>query len=225
MTMTINAEKRKAVGKAYARRMRQEGSLPAVLYGPNIPSTPLTLSKKDIFDILKSEAGENTLFQVKVDSKKRDVMIKDYQQDVVTDELLHVDLVEISMDEYLEVTVPIILTGEAVGVKSEGGFMDFVTRELEVECLPKDIPEEIEVDVSDLHMHQSIKIEELAPPEGVKILSDPQLVVAMVHAPEEEVEEEEEIEEEILAEGEEPEVIGKEEKEEEEAPEEEESKE
>ncbi len=223
MTLNIKAEKRDTAGKADSRRLRKKGSLPAVLYGPNVTSTALILSKKDVFNILKSESGENTLFRIKLDSKNLDVMIKDYQQDVVTDELLHVDLIEIAMDKFLEVTIPLVLVGEAVGVKSEGGFMDFVTRELEVECLPKDIPEEIEVDVTDLHMQQSVKVEELATPEGVKILSDPQLVVAMVHAPEEEVEEEEEGEEEILVEGEEPEVIGKEKKEEEE--EEEESKE
>ena len=224
MTLNIKAEKRDSVGKAHSRRLRRQGHLPAVLYGPNVTSTSLVLSKKDIFNILKSESGENTLFRIKLDSKNLDVMIKDYQQDVVTDELLHVDLIEIAMDKFLEVTIPLVLVGEAVGVKSEGGFMDFVTREVEVECLPKDIPEEIEVDVSELHMHESVKVEELSMPEGVKILSDPQLVVAMVHAPEEEVEEEEEeMEEEILAEGEEPEVIGKEK--EEETPEEEESKE
>ncbi len=224
MTLNIKAEKRETGGKAYARRLRRQGSLPAVLYGPDISNTSLVISKKDIFNILKSESGENTLFQIKLDSKNLDVMIKDYQQNVITDELLHVDLIQIAMDKYLEVTVPLILVGEAVGVKSEGGFMDFVTREVEVECLPKDIPEEIEVDVSELHMNQSVKVEELTIPEGVKVFSDPSQVVAMVHAPEEEVEEEEEIEEELLAEGEEPEVIGRE-KEGEGEEEEEESKE
>jgi large subunit ribosomal protein L25 len=223
MTLNIKAERRETAGKANSRRLRKQGGLPGVLYGPNVDSTSLVLSKKDIFNILKSESGENTLFRIKLDKKNLDVMIKDYQQDVVTDELLHVDLIEIAMDKFLEVTVPLVLVGDAVGVKAEGGFMDFATREVEVECLPKDIPEEIEVDVSELHMHQSVKVEELTTPEGVKILSDPQLVVAMVHAPEEEVEEEE-IEEELLAEGEEPEVIGRE-KEEEEEDEEEERKE
>ncbi len=223
MTLNINAEKRVGGGKGYSRRLRRVGNLPAVLYGPNVSTTPLVLNKKDIFNILKSESGENTLFRIKLNSKSLDVMIKDYQRDVVTDELLHVDLIEIAMDKYLEVEVPLVLVGEAVGVKSEGGFMDFATREIEVECLPKDIPEEIEVDVSQLHMNQSIKVENLVSPPGVKILSDRQLVVAMVHPPEEEeVVEEEEMEEELLAEGEEPEVIGREKEVE---PEEEESKE
>ncbi|MFO7866396.1 MAG: 50S ribosomal protein L25 [Candidatus Aminicenantes bacterium] len=223
MTLNINAEKRVGGGKGYSRRLRRGGNLPAVLYGPNVSTTPLVLNKKDIFNILKSESGENTLFRIKLNSKSLDVMIKDYQRDVVTDELLHVDLIEIAMDKYLEVEVPLVLVGEAVGVKSEGGFMDFATREIEVECLPKDIPEEIEVDVSELHMNQAIKVENLVSPPGVKILSDRQLVVAMVHPPEEEeVVEEEEMEEELLAEGEEPEVIGREKEEE---PEEEESKE
>ncbi|HZX10736.1 MAG TPA: 50S ribosomal protein L25 [Acidobacteriota bacterium] len=222
MTMTVKAEARESVGKNAARRIRSEGRVPAILYGPKTKNIPLVLSKQDIFSILKSERGENTIFKVAFDSKKKNVMIKDYQLDVISDELLHVDLIEIAMREVIEVTVQIVLTGEAVGVKSEGGFVDFQNREVEIKCLPKDIPDQIKVDISDLHLNQSIKIEDLEPPENVEFITDPKTVIAHVMLPEEEEIEEEEIEEELIAEGEEPEVIGEEK---EEAEEEEEKKE
>lgn len=216
MNLTIKAEKRESGGKNFARRIRREGNVPAILYGPGTENVPLVLKKRDLFDILKSETGENTIFQVLYDKDKPDVMIKDYQQDVTTDEILHVDLIHISMDKEIRVTVPIILTGDAVGVKTEGGFVEFVTREVEVECLPNDIPENISVDISELHLNQSIKIEELASIERVKVMSDPNYVIAVVEAmAAEEVVEIEEEEEEIMAEGEQPEVIKKEKAEEE----------
>lgn len=211
MSLTIKAEKRDAGGKNVARRIRREGNVPAILYGPDVENVPLALSKRDIFDILKTETGANTIFQVAFEKDKLEVMIKDYQQDVTTDELLHVDLFRISMEQEIRVSVPIVLTGDAVGVKAEGGFVESATREVEVECLPKDIPENIEVDISALHLNQSLKIEDLAPVEGVKVLSDPQAMIVLIQAPSvEEVAEEVPEEEEIMAEGEQPEVIKKE---------------
>jgi len=109
-------------------------------------------------------------------------MIKEVQTNPANDELLHLDLILIAMDKEIRVTVPFILTGEAVGVKAEGGFVDFVTREIELECLPRAIPEHIMVDISDLHLHQSVKVEEVSPPEGAKWVSDPETVIAMIHA-------------------------------------------
>jgi len=211
MSLTIKAEKRDAGGKNVARRIRREGNVPAILYGPEVENISLLLNKRDIFDILKSETGENTIFQVDLEKDKPEVMIKDYQQDVTTDEILHVDLFRISMDKEIRVTVPIVLTGDPVGVKAEGGFVEFATRDVDVECLPKDIPENIEVDISELHLNQSLKVEDLAQIEGVKMMADPQAVIVMVEAPsvEEEVEEVLE-EEEIMAEGDQPEVIKKE---------------
>ncbi len=211
MSLTIKAEKRDAGGKNVARRIRREGNVPAILYGPDVENVSLALSKRDIFDILKTETGVNTIFQVAFEKDKLEVMIKDYQQDVTTDELLHVDLFRISMEQEIRVSVPIVLTGDAVGVKAEGGFVESATREVEVECLPKDIPENIEVDISALHLNQSLKIEDLAPVEGVKVLSDPQAMIVLIKAPSvEEVVEEAPEEEEIMAEGEQPEVIKKE---------------
>jgi large subunit ribosomal protein L25 len=147
-------------------------------------------------------------------------MIKELQTDPVTDEILHVDLILIAMDKAVRVSVPVVVTGESVGVKTEGGFVDLITREVEVECLPGDIPEHIEVDITDLHLHQSIKIEEMTFPEGVESLGDPQTLVVLIEAPTKEeevvVEAEEEEEVEVMAEGEQPEVIKKEKEEEEE---------
>jgi len=230
MEMTVKAEVRESVGKNAARRLRREGKLPAILYGSKTKNISLVLSKQDMFSILKSGRGENTIFKVAFDSKKKNVMIKDYQLDVITDELLHVDLIEIAMTESIEVTVQIVLTGEAVGVKSEGGFVDFVNREAQVRCLPRDIPDQIEVDISGLHLNQSLKLGDIQPPENVEFITDPKTVIAHIILPEEEeIEVEEEIEEELIAEGEEPEVIGEErgeaEEEKEEKKEEEEKKE
>jgi large subunit ribosomal protein L25 len=213
MKVTIKCEKRENFGKNASRRIRKEGNLPAILYGPNTDNVSLILNKKDFFNILKSESGENTIFKVEFDSDKRDVMIKALQQDVVSDEILHVDLIQIALDKVIRVMVPLVLTGEAAGVKAEGGFVDFVTREVEAECLPKDIPEYIEVDITELHLNQSAKMEVLTEIEGVQFTSDPQMIIALIKAPSavEEIEEEvEEVEEEIISEEEEPEVIKKE---------------
>ena len=217
MSMLIKSEIREGFGKNVSRRIRREGRVPAVLYGPNTDNVALTLDKKDVIAILKSETGENTLFKLAFDSEKRDAMIKDLQTDPVSDELLHVDLIQIVMDKVLRVDVRIELVGEAVGVKTEGGFVDFVSREIEVECFPQDIPEQIEVDISGLHLHQSIKVEDIVPSEAIKITSDPETVVVLIQSPtkEEEVVVEAEEEEEMMAEEEQPELIKKEKAEEE----------
>ncbi len=220
MSLTIKCEKREVFGKNASRRLRREGKVPAVLYGGDEPSMHLAIQKKDIFGILRSESGENTIFKASFDSESRDTMIKELQTDPVTEEILHIDLILIAMDKAVRVSVPVVVTGESVGVKTEGGFVDLITREVEVECLPGDIPEHIEVDISDLHLHQSIKIEEMTFPEGVESLSDPQTLVVLIEAPTKEeevvVEAEEEEEVEVMAEGEQPEVIKKEKEEEEE---------
>ncbi len=211
MSLVIKAEKRENFGKNASRVVRREGRVPAILYGAGLDNVALTLDKKDMFSILKSETGENTLFVVSFDSEKKDAMIKELQINPVSDELLHVDLIQIVMDKMIRVAVPVVLIGEAVGVKTEGGFVDFSSREIEVECLPKDIPESIEVDIEELHLHQSVKVEDISAPEGTVITSDSEMVLVLIQAPakEEEPEVEEEEEEEVMAEGEEPEVIKK----------------
>jgi large subunit ribosomal protein L25 len=223
MGFKIKGEKREVFGKNASRRIRIEDKVPAILYGADIPSIPLIVLKNDIIKILRSEAGENTIFKISFNSESQDAMIKELQTDPATDEIMHVDLVQIAMDKSIQVSVPVVPVGEAVGVKSEGGFVDFITREVEVQCLPKDIPENIEIDISDLHVHQSLKVEDIRPPEGVEILSDMDDMLILINVPhkEEEVVEEEE----VIGEEEEPEVIKKEKEEVEEEKEKEKKKE
>ena len=212
MNVVIKSEQRQGLGSNAARRLRKQGFVPAVLYGESMESRALVVSKKDIVQILKLESGENTIFKVAVDTDMYDAMIKDLQIDPVTDELLHADLIRISMDKPVRVTVPIVHSGEPVGVKTEGGFVDFVTREVEVECLPRDIPESLSIDISELHIHQSIKAEGMAIPAGVKLITEPATVLVLVSLPhkEEEAFPGEKPEEAVAEESTEPEVIKKE---------------
>jgi large subunit ribosomal protein L25 len=213
MTITIQAEKRESFGKNANRQLRMKGRVPAVLYGQSVTNVPLAIEKKDVVRIMKTESRENTLFKVAFSGELRDAMIKDLQIDPVSDELIHADLVQIAMDKVIRVTVPIVPKGEAVGVKTEGGFVDFVTREVEVDCLPKDIPERIEIDISGLHLHQSVKIESVTPPEGVRFVNEPGTVLVLISLPHKEEEAlPGEKPEEVLAEegSKEPELIKKE---------------
>jgi len=209
MTIKINAQSRATIGKNAARRARRDGMVPVVLYGPEVGNVLLSVDKKDLYSVLKSEAGENTIFNVAFDKTSTDVMIKDLQWDPVSDKMLHADLIQIVKGKKMRLQVPVVLTGEAVGVKNEGGFVDFVTREVEIECLPKDIPESLEVDISMLHLNQSIKIESVTPPKGVSFTEEAGTLIALIQAPiKEEVVAEEEIE--PIEGEEEPEVIAKE---------------
>ena len=186
MSLVIATEKRDAFGKNASYRIRRTGRIPAILYGEGHDSLPLVLAKKDVIQILKSELGLNTLFKVAFGAEERDVMIKDVQIDPVSDELLHADLIQIDMTKSIRVAVPVELVGEAVGVKTEGGFIDFMTRELSVECLPALIPEHFAVDVTALHLHQSVKAGDVAMPEGIKLITEPGVVIALVQMPAEE---------------------------------------
>lgn len=186
MSLVVKSEKRDVFGKNASRRIRRDGLIPAILYGEGAGNVPLVVSKKDIISILKSESGENTIFRIAFDSEETDVMIKALQVDPTTDELLHADLIKIMMDKAIRVQVPIELIGEAIGVKSEGGFTDFMLREAEVECLPRNIPDHLTVDISGLHLHQSVKAGEIALPEAVKLITDPGAVIVLIQVPHEE---------------------------------------
>lgn len=211
MSFKIKGEKREVFGKNASRRLRRNGMIPVILYGAKDVNIPLTLNKKDVFQILRSEAGENTVFEVSFNSETMNAMIKDLQKNLVTDEIIHADLIQIALDKAIRVSVPVVTVGDAVGVKTEGGFVDFITREIEIECLPKDIPEQIEIDISELHLRQSFKVEEVVLPGEIKLISDPETILFHIEEPakEEEIEVEEE-EEEVIGEEEEPEVIKKE---------------
>jgi len=186
MSLVIQSERRGAFGKNASYRIRRTGKIPAILYGEGLENVPLVLAKTDVIKILKSESGLNTLFRVAVEGGERDVMIKDLQVDPTSDELLHADLIQIAMDKLIRVNVPVELVGEAVGVKTEGGFIDFMTRELAVECLPAMIPDHLTVDVSGLHLHQSLKAADVPLPEGLRLITDPGAVIILVQVPHEE---------------------------------------
>ena len=188
MNIVVKTEKRQGFGSNASRRLRAQGFVPAVLYGESMETLALVLAKKDVIEILRLESGENTIFKVAVEADAYDAMIKEMQVDPATDELLHVDLIRINMDKPIRVTVPIVHAGEPFGVKNEGGFIDFVTREVEVECLPRDIPESLTIDISELHVNQSFKAQGMTVPAGVKVLTDPAAVLVLISMPHKEEE-------------------------------------
>ena len=216
MAIVVKSECRDAFGKNASRRIRMKGKIPAILYGEGIDNVALVLDKTDIFQIMRYDTKENTIFRLALGAEERDAMIKALQIDPTTDELVHADLIQIAMDKLIRVSIPIVPVGEAVGVKTEGGFVDLVTRQVDVECLPKDIPEHIEVDISGLHINQSLKVENIPPPAGVRILSELGTVLVLIAMPhKEEVVAEVKPEEAAAAEPKEPELIKKERAEEE----------
>ena len=167
MEATLEAVKRTDSGKNEARRHRAAGRLPAVVYGTakdgKAPQgVPVTVDPKGLMRILHSDSGVNTLITLKLDGGTTQVLVKEYQLDPVTHSLLHADFYQLAMDKAIVVTVPVQIRGEAKGVKLQGGLLDFVTREIEVECLPANIPEHIDVDVSNLDLHGSIRVRDVA---------------------------------------------------------------
>ncbi|MCI0616112.1 50S ribosomal protein L25/general stress protein Ctc [bacterium] len=182
--ITVQSSVRELKGKGPNRRLRVAGKIPAVLYGHKSQNMALEVDPKDIFKILHSDSGENTIFQLEVPGKEKiNVLIKEYQLEPVSHRLLHADFYEVAMDEVLEVDVPLEVIGEAYGVKTEGGLLDIVHRELRVECLPADIPENIEVDVTELKIGDHIRVKDLKISEKIKILDDPETVVVAVEHP------------------------------------------
>jgi large subunit ribosomal protein L25 len=181
-TFTVEGKIREGRGKGPARRTRAEGMVPAVLYGAHKESISLSVNAKQVARILRSESGHNTIFSVRVagGSEER-AMLKDWQVDPVSNALLHVDLLRIAMDVRMRVRVPVHTFGEPEGVKLQGGIFEMVTREVEVECLPGDIPEEFKVDVSTLTIGKQLRAGDLpVDPRKVKLVTDPTRVLAHV---------------------------------------------
>lgn len=181
--IVVAAEPRTETGKNVNRRLRTRGLIPGVLYGAKSESTPVSVSPKEIGSILRSATGENTLFDLDLGGKRRRVILKEFQVEPIKGRILHADFYEVALDKVLEVKVHVELTGVPVGVKVQGGILDFVTRELDVECLPTDIPEKIVVDVSELELGKHVRVGELKVPDKVKVLTDPGLVIAHVVTP------------------------------------------
>ncbi len=170
-------------GKNEARRLRVAGNVPATLYGGKGEALSLAVNTKQVTAILRSETGHNTLFQVDFGGKQEPAIVKDWQVDPVSGNLLHVDLLRVAMDVRMKVKVPVHTFGEPSGVKVQGGVFEVVTREVEVECLPADIPTEFKMDVSGLMLNQSLRAGDLALDKTkLKLLTDGNAVLAHVVA-------------------------------------------
>src|SRR6202171_6547788 len=167
MDSILEARARDSFGKNEARRTRREGLVPAVLYGASggasREATAIAVNPKALLKILHSESGANTLISLKLSGAgDARVLVKEYQLDPVTHHLLHADFYRVAMDRLLRVTIPVAVKGEPKGVKQDGGILEFIRREIEIECLPADIPQNVESDVSDLMLHQGIRVREIA---------------------------------------------------------------
>jgi large subunit ribosomal protein L25 len=181
-TFTLEGKIREERGKNAARRTRLTGMVPAVLYGGRKDSISLSVNAKQVAKILRSETGHNTIFSVRVaDGADEKAMMKDWQVDPLTNKLLHVDLLRIAMDVRMRVRVPVRTFGEPQGVKLQGGIFEMVTREVELECLPGDIPEEFKVDVSPLMIGMQLRASDVPlDTQKMKLITDPLRVIAHV---------------------------------------------
>ena len=183
MPEVVNATPRTGkFNKNAARRVRRAGKIPAVLYGAGHEPVAVEVDPKQISRILFSESGHNTIFDVHVGEKSKaaKAMIVDWQREPIKDQLIHIDLKRIALDKTLRVSVPIRLVGVAIGVKAEGGILDLVLREAEIECLPADIPSHIDVDVSNLALHQVLRVSDLPHSDKIKFLEAEDATVAHV---------------------------------------------
>jgi len=184
----VEAKPRQGGGKNDARRLRRTGLIPGVLYGAGQDSQPVSVDPKQMSRILHSETGHNSIFDLSLDGQSAKVMIVDWQYEPIKGALLHVDLKRIAMDKVLQVSVPIVLKGEAPGVKQQGGILEQILREVEIECLPADIPSHIDADVSQLMFGQVIRVSDLPHSDKLKFLTDEGQSVAHVVAVKEVVE-------------------------------------
>jgi large subunit ribosomal protein L25 len=184
----LEAQPRIAGSKNDARRVRREGKVPGVLYGAGKQALSVSVDPRQISRILRSASGHNTIFELSLDGAERSqAMIVDWQYEPIKGSLLHIDLKRIAMDKVLQVRVPIVLKGEPEGVKTQGGILEQVTREVEIECLPGDIPTSIEADVSELVFGKVLRVSDLPHNEKIKFLSDANLPVAHITTVKEEV--------------------------------------
>jgi len=184
MDATLQAEKRAGRGKNEARRLRAQGRIPAVVYGAEKgKATEIAVDPKVLMRILHSESGVNTLIGLQLDGGDTRVLVKEYQIEPIGHKLLHADFYQVAMDKTLTLTVQIVIKGEAPGVKQQGGIVDFVNREIDIEVLPGDIPENIVVDISELMLNQGIRVRDLHTEDAKwKPISDPDLMIVHVVA-------------------------------------------
>src|SRR5262245_47550001 len=189
METTLEATARGEFGKNEARRTRRQGRIPAVVYGAQSDggkalATPIAVDPRELLRILHSESGANTLISLKLaGAGDTRVLVKDYQLDPITHDVLHADFYQVAMDRVIQVTIPVIVKGEPKGVKQQGGILEFVRRQLDVECLPGDIPEHVEIDVSELMLHQGIRVRDIATDARWTPKSELDLLLVHVIAP------------------------------------------
>lgn len=187
MDAILEATKRDTRGKNEARRLRVAGRIPAVIYGARVggaapAGTAVAVDPKELMKILRSESGANTLISLKSDAGESKVMLREYQIDPVTHHLLHADFYQLAMDKEIQVTVPVQLTGTPVGVKLQGGMVDFLTREIHVMCLPTSIPEHVTIDISELGLNQAVRVRDLPASTTWRPVTDGETMIVHVVA-------------------------------------------
>jgi len=188
MEAVLEATTRDTFGKNEARRTRRAGKVPAVAYGATGDSgksaVPIAVEPKALLRILHSESGANTLISLKLagagDTK---VLVKEFQLDPLTHQVLHADFYRVAMDRVIQVTIPVIVKGEPKGVKQQGGVLELIRREIEIECLPGDIPENVEVDVSELMLNQGVRVRDIAVSPKWKPISETEMMLVHVIMP------------------------------------------
>ena len=189
MKATLEATARDTFGKNEARRTRRDGRVPAILYGTTSESTsrdatPIAVDPRALSRILHSDSGANTLISLQLaGAGDTRVLVKDYQLDPVTHQILHADFYRVAMDRVIQVTIPIAVKGEPKGVRQQGGVLEFIRREIDIECLPGDIPENVEIDVSELALHQGVRLREVATNPKWKSLTDLDTMIVHVIMP------------------------------------------
>lgn len=183
----VEVERREERGSAACRRLRREGRIPGIVYGMGLDPFAVTLSPRRLDEVLHSDAGRNAIFQLSLadgdKAQSRAAMIRELVRHPVTSKVLHVDFVRVDLTKKVQVDVPIHPVGEAEGVKNQGGILEIVHRVVQVECLPGNIPEQLDIDVSELEIGGQVHVREIAVGEGVVLLDDPEQVVLHVVAP------------------------------------------
>ncbi|MBV9464410.1 MAG: 50S ribosomal protein L25 [Verrucomicrobiae bacterium] len=184
----LQAESRKAATRGGINELRKSGLVPGVLYGKKREARSIQLKARDIENIFKHASSENILVELKLDSEARTVFIKDIQHDPLSDRFIHVDLHEVAADEKMRAKLPTLSKGEPIGVKTGGGILEHSLHEVEVECLPRDLPEYIEIDVANLELGQAVHVSDLHLGENIRILTHKELPIFSVVAPQKEEE-------------------------------------
>ena len=178
--IVVAAEARESRGKNEAKRLRARGRIPAIVYAPGKENVAVSVSPRELAVVFKTGAAENTLVDLELDGKKRKVILKDYQVHPVRPEFLHADFYEVALDKAIHVKVHVELQGIPIGVKRDGGLLEFVTREIMVSCLPLDIPKKFVVDVAPLEIGGEVRVASIPMPDKVKVLTDGDLLLAHV---------------------------------------------